>query len=244
MGRLKERHREAERLSKFASGAGGKSMAFRDSELVENDVVGAIESVGDDLRTLYNLLEQLDAHVMELHMHMALALADGCELEMLRRYRFQVIAQQLFEQTTVAQDMLAPHLERLGEGSDLNETEVNQIYFAFQEAHRILSGILERAGEMDLPELAHIEQGNFYLLSEPLVDDSPLYGESLNGEWIGSFLGQLGEVRDKLRRLHFKSLGRLVTHQEDVATRWHRRHGFDASGVPQSSIAPAEPATR
>jgi hypothetical protein len=44
--------------------------------------------------------------------------------------------------------------------------------------------------------------------------------DSLDGRWIGQFLEQLGEVIDKAKRVHFKSLGGILALQEKVAKVW------------------------
>lgn len=237
MGKLKERQKEAERLGMFLAGAGGKSLAFRGEELRKGDAQEALESVGGDIEGIEGELEQLDRRVLEIHLQLALGVAGGGELELLQRYRFQVACQAMFQRTTMIGQMVTPHLEVLGEGRQLSEDEVNRLYQALKEAHGILSAILAQAGKLELPDLAHIEQGDFYLLKDALIDDTPLYTQALDGEWIGGFLGQIGEVRDKLRRLHFKSLGRLVTLQERIALEWHQKMGFDGSVVPKSSVA-------
>ena len=56
-----------------------------------------------------------------------------------------------------------------------------------------------------------------------LVKNLPAGTESLNGEWIGRFLGQLGEVIDRTQRTLFKSLGGLLAAQEGIADQWVAR---------------------
>ena len=43
---------------------------------------------------------------------------------------------------------------------------------------------------------------------------------ALTGKWINKFLRQMGEVREKVRRIHFKSLGAILAQQEQIAHKW------------------------
>ena len=42
----------------------------------------------------------------------------------------------------------------------------------------------------------------------------------LTVKWINKFLRQMGEVREKVRRIHFKSLGAILAQQEQIAHKW------------------------
>jgi hypothetical protein len=62
-----------------------------------------------------------------------------------------------------------------------------------------------------------------FLLEKPLVYELRKGERSLEGKWINKFLGQLAEVREKLRRIHFKSLGGILSLQEKIGQQFKIR---------------------
>jgi hypothetical protein len=101
---------------------------------------------------------------------------------------------------------------------------------AFSDAHRELDSCLRRARTMLLPPMKNFQSGTplgSFLLTEPLVHG---VAESITGEWINDFLRQYGEVMDKARRIHFKSLSGVLALQEEVARRWQERQAAPAEG--------------
>jgi hypothetical protein len=59
-----------------------------------------------------------------------------------------------------------------------------------------------------------------FLMNRPLVPQLSGESNSLDGQWIGKFLADLGEVIDKMQRIHFKSLGGILALQEKITERW------------------------
>jgi hypothetical protein len=47
-----------------------------------------------------------------------------------------------------------------------------------------------------------------------------LSGEGISGEWLGKLLTLLSGVLERVKRLHFKSLGALLARQEKLAAEW------------------------
>jgi hypothetical protein len=44
--------------------------------------------------------------------------------------------------------------------------------------------------------------------------------QKITVKWVAEFLDQLGAIEDRIRRVHFKSLGALLALQEQVRESW------------------------
>ena len=62
--------------------------------------------------------------------------------------------------------------------------------------------------------------GNGDMMNQRLLPALSKSANSLDGKWIGQLLEQLGEVIDKAKRIHFKSLGGILALQEKLAEQW------------------------
>jgi hypothetical protein len=49
----------------------------------------------------------------------------------------------------------------------------------------------------------------------------PLYGDTISSDWIMKLMARLDGVVSRIQRLHFKSLGSLLTFQEKLAAEWN-----------------------
>jgi hypothetical protein len=88
---------------------------------------------------------------------------------------------------------------------------------------------LKEADALRLPALKNMKASEPlgpFLLGQPLLE--PL-GHSIDGAWIGRLLEQLGEVIDKTKRIHFRSLGGILTLQEQIAEQWAAAHAAPLS---------------
>jgi hypothetical protein len=106
---------------------------------------------------------------------------------------------------------------------NLAEGEFRYVLAVLRNARDALDANLQAAGRLHFPPLKNVTAGaplGPFLLGRPLVYRLAESAKSLDGAWIGEFLGQLGEVLDKAQRILFKSLGGILTLQEEIALRW------------------------
>ncbi len=92
-----------------------------------------------------------------------------------------------------------------------------------EAARDALGQRLHGAGQLRLPRLKNVTPGDplgSFLLNKPLIYPIERHSNRLDGEWIGKFLEQLGEVLDRAKRIHFKSLGGILALQEKLAEEW------------------------
>jgi hypothetical protein len=82
---------------------------------------------------------------------------------------------------------------------------------------------LQEAETIRTPALTNVPAGS--TLHALIVDRGDnavpeLYGNTITGEWLGKLMARLQGMLNRLRRVHFKSLGSLLAFQEKLATEW------------------------
>jgi hypothetical protein len=86
--------------------------------------------------------------------------------------------------------------------------------------------VLAEAEKLRLPAMKNMTAGQQlreFLMDQPPVRELTGREQSLDGKWIGKLLQQMGEVVEKLQRIHFKSLGGILGLQEKIAEQWKTR---------------------
>jgi hypothetical protein len=227
-----EKHREHqaehELLSGLASGElqlQSKLLEFRGGKHNPAEAPKLLKTVEADLEADTARMNDIDREVFTLHhalaRHSDPALAD----ELLSRYRFHLKLQEmmrsLFEQQQVAGNVCGflSNQQQLGEG------DLAEVVRLFAEARKKLGQALTEADELPLPALRNVEAGKplgEFLLDEDLVEKLRPDDKEIRGEWIGGFMRQIGEVTDRLRRMHFKSIGGLLALQERIEQQWRQ----------------------
>ena len=120
---------------------------------------------------------------------------------------------------------------------------------ALDDAHAALRAALVRAKTIPLPPLPNVTAGDPLrplLLTRNVVSGLDPDTNTLDGEWIGKFLGQLDEVLGKTARLLAKSLGGILARHEGIAEEYLRRGEADLCPAPvparrSSRVRPLRP---
>src|SRR5262249_41154094 len=139
--------------------------------------------------------------------------------ELAARYRFHLALQGMLRNLQGRQMAVGQAMQFLSQNRQLAEGDFHEVVRIFRDARKELGKTLKDADEHPLPALRNLEAGKplgLFLLDEDLVDRLDPDTQSIQGEWIGAFLRQLGEVTDRLRRIHFKSVGGILALQERV----------------------------
>lgn len=128
--------------------------------------------------------------------------------ELEQRGRFLVFVQAPIVALNHHRSVLTPMFARA--------SDPDQLHRALADLHRELAALLEAAERVELPELRNLAGGSTrqYLLTEPLVD--PPDPEQSLREWLGRFMPQVAHVHERLRTLHYKNLGRLLSLRERI----------------------------
>jgi Zn-dependent protease with chaperone function len=210
----------------------GRRHLAGDARRVGNEVRRELER--DDLRWA-----ELDRKVFLAHYHASRSLNREVSLELVERYRFHLTVQQILKQLGGGHDWVESVLGYLSGVTQLTEDEYRQVVDGALAAHEAFCQGLAGAGGVALPGLKHVPAGKSlgeFLLRQRTLADFRLEGKALHPKQLVRSLGKLredlGEMRDRVRRVHFKSLGGILALQESI-----REAAFGADSGPKGNGA-------
>jgi Zn-dependent protease with chaperone function len=159
--------------------------------------------------------------------HQFLAKEIGCAAEYEQRYQFHIHIQDLHQKVTDAIDIANEVLDDAdASGGEMSEGAFGRTVGGLREAVSRFNEVAMSSSRFRIPKLKHISDGpflNVFLGMNDFVHDLNAHGGCIEGAWIEDLLDRLAEVEDKLRRLHFKSLGGILALQESVVQRWRAK---------------------
>ena len=206
----------------------GMTFPFRDRDCTMRDVPGLLETVEGELKAAVEGFHDLDRQVLAAHRSAARHLDDrtgqpGREAELLERYRFHLAVQGLLRGLLGEQDRLNAVVGYLQNNPQMDEANVNEVRDMLQGIRETISDNLRDARKFRTPALTNVPAGT--PLDELIADRSDtrlgaLEGNTITGEWLGKLYGRLSGMVDRVKRLHFKSLGALLAFQERLAKEW------------------------
>ncbi len=220
------RNEEYGLLARIAQGAvelTGKDFAFRGARHPAADARRLLEQVKKELDADYEWMGTLDRRAFLVHHEMARQLGNAVREELEERYRFHLALQEIHSRLSYHRRAVHQTLDQLSGRRQVPQEEFQAALAVMREAHGALYEQLEAAGQLRMPALKNVTPGEPLgpaLMSQPLVHALSGGQNSLDGQWIGRLLGQMGEVLDRTQRLHFKSLGGILALQEKIAERW------------------------
>jgi Zn-dependent protease with chaperone function len=220
------RQEEFNRLAPLVYGAvelTGKDFQFRGAHYPAADARRLLDQVQKELDQDLDWMSSLDREAFLVYWAMARQVGEPVWRELEERYRFHLALQEIHGQLSAQSNQMRVTLDALAGRRDLTEGEFHSALGVFRQAHHVLFKNLKAADHLRLPALKNMEPGELlgpFLLSRPLIPQLGNQQNTLDGEWINQFLGQVGEVLDKTQRIHFKSLGGILALQERVAERW------------------------
>jgi Zn-dependent protease with chaperone function len=222
----RERQQECDLLARLANGAvelTGKDFQFRGARYKAKEASQWLTEVQKELDEDFVWMGALDRQVLLVHLDMARPLQQNERAELEDRYRFHLGLQQIHRELSAQNQQVQVTLGQLAGAREIPQEQFQAVIQTLQQAHDVLKEKLEAADDMRLPAMKNMQVGEPlgpFLLSQPLVHRPQQGQSSLDGAWIGQFLGQLGEVMDKARRIHFKSVGGILALQEKIVERW------------------------
>jgi Zn-dependent protease with chaperone function len=225
----------------------GTTFTFRDRQCTLRDVKRLLVEVDDELKTDSEEFDDLDRQVFLAHWSLARDLdkragETGRETELLERYRFHIILQGLLRGMLGEHGRLQSVFQFLSNNAQLQEADFNEVCNALGEIRGALSDNLADARRFKTPAFTNVPAGSS--LYDLIVDRGGiqldrLEGNTISGEWLGKLMTRLNGVLERVKRLHFKSLGSLLALQEKLTGEWSaqaRTGGID----PSSSMASRE----
>jgi Zn-dependent protease with chaperone function len=173
----------------------------------------------DDLRWA-----ELDRRVFLAHYHASRSLKQEITRELVERYRFHLAVQQILKPLGSQHDWLRSAVYYLSNVSQVTEDEYQALVKGAQDSQKVLSQCLNSANSLVLPELKHVTAGQSlgeFLRRQKQITDFRLEEKALLPKRLfGTLLTserQLGEMRERVRRVHFKSLGGILALQESIS---------------------------
>src|SRR5262249_25097346 len=140
-----------------------------------------------------------------------------------KRYDFHLTSQDMLRKLNAERNHMEATLNFLSGRRELQQHEFRAALKACRDAQKSLKKVLGTADDLPLPDLANMKKGKplgHFLLAKKLVHSLDTDEGTLRGEWINKLMNQIGEVQEKLRRIHFKSLGGILILQDRIHAKW------------------------
>ncbi|MCI0705068.1 MAG: M48 family metallopeptidase, partial [Planctomycetia bacterium] len=202
-----------------------------------------IKDIDKKLDTLWEWLRSLDRRVYLIHVQMAGAVNPALKTELVERYQFQLEVQRLYSEARYNQERALAFARLLFSlPPDQVHPELGaEIMNILRQSWRALKKIIQDAREINLPAMKNFEEGERladFILEGKMVPEPPLSYVRL--DWCQKLVDQLAAVRSRCFRLHCKSLGGILSLQEQVAVKWQQLREPVAAEVVEVEAVAAE----
>ncbi len=224
---LKDVNDELRRLRKESDGTLSKKLKRKIKDLEKDR-----EDLNDWFRTL-------DRRVYLVYVQMSYRVNHDDYYELINRYRFHMAIQGIFKTVRGHYEDAELHvnvyfaLEKMNAPPHVKNAHGTETLYTLREARKALKKVLREAREINMPAMKNFEEGERlaeFLLDQDLIREAGESGVSM--KWVFKLFRQLEEVERKAARLHFKSLGQILTLQEGIADRFLVAKGFKQAEAP------------
>jgi len=208
-----------------------------------------IKDLERDREDLNDWFRTLDRRVYLVYVQMSYRVNHDDYYELINRYRFHMAIQGIYKTVRHHYEESDLHmnvhfaLEKMNAPPQVKNAHVTELLHTLREARKALKGVLREAREINMPAMKNFEEGERlaeFLLDEDLIREAGESGVSF--KWIQKLFRQLQEVERKAARLHFKSLGQILTLQEGIADRFLIAKGFKQGDAPIIDEGESKPA--
>ncbi|MBX9581894.1 MAG: M48 family metalloprotease [Gemmataceae bacterium] len=209
-----------------------------------------LKKLAEESDKAWEWFQALDRRSYLVHVQAAAAVNPAWRTELADRYRFQQEVQRMFREARFHQEKshaFASHLFNIPP-DQVHPDLLAEVMQVLREARRALKKVLQDAREVNLPAMRNFEEGERladFILEEKLVPELP--ETYVKGTWVGKLLTQLDTVKQRCRRLHFKSLGGILELQERIAAAWRESRApveaevVEAAEFPNAPVAARAP---
>lgn len=221
------------------------TFTFRGRRRDARDVKRLLRQVERELEESYAWMTRLDRRVFLCYYQMALSLGEEFAEELRSRYEFHIALQVIDRALGDEHDRLEAVFAFLNKQTNtaLHPNDFQAVLRAFRQAYAVLDQSLYTADNMPIPALKNLEEGTplgQFLMDRPLVKKFRPSGR-ISGKQVGKFLDQLQEVRTKVGRIHFKSLGGILALQERIGKQWTPEAATVLEALPVAEAIPLAP---
>jgi Zn-dependent protease with chaperone function len=235
-------------------------LEFRGRNYDVREAKRLLKKVDKELEEDRQFFEGIDRRAFLVYYQMASQADDKLRKEFFKRYDFHLTSQDMLRKLNTERNHMEATLNFLSGRRELQQHEFRAALKACRDAQKSLKKVLGTADDLPLPDLANMKKGKplgHFLLDKKLVHALDTDEGTLRGEWINKLMNQIGEVQEKLRRIHFKSLGGILLLQDRIHQRWKEylasmptvaavteepAGGKPAPSVPSPAVAAAKPA--
>lgn len=185
-----------------------------------------LKKLSEESDKAWEWFQGLDRRSYLAHLQAASAVRPAWRTELADRYRFQQEVQRMFREARFHQEKshaFATYLFNIP-SEQAHPELVGEVMQVLREARRALKKVVQDAREVNLPAMRNFEEGERladFILEDKLVAELP--ETYVKGVWVQKLLTQLNKVKQRCRRLHFKSLGGILALQEQIAAGWRER---------------------
>ena len=184
-----------------------------------------LEDLEEDFQVLTDWFTSFDRRVYMVHAHMAVQTNPERLQELVARYAFHLSVQDLHRDIIAAHDRVIDIVDGLEHfGTELPEGYFELARETFAAARGAMKDCLGRARDLRTPAMANIDMGSRL---DRLIFDYELLREPpwaiIKSTWINKLLTQIGQMRNRLRRMDFKSLGAILQMQDRLAAEWRNK---------------------
>ena len=179
------------------------------------------KKVDKEIKSESGWLADIDKKVFMTYFQMGLHINQEIAEELYRRYDFHLSVQDIWYEL---QNRNPPIQSAIGflnstDASNLQSHQFKEILNVFRDTHKVLRKMLKTSEDMILPGLKNLPKGNTlrpFLLNKELVESVSKYEQSISINWMNKLIGQFGEMKEKVDRIHYKSLAGILTLQEKI----------------------------
>jgi Zn-dependent protease with chaperone function len=203
-------------------------LEFRGDTYDLDDAKRLLKKVDKEIEKDNRWLGELDKKVFMTYFQMALHINQEVAEELYRRYDFHLELQAIWYELTKQNRPVQAAIAFLNnqQSGQLQSHHFKELLNIFRDAHKAMKSMLRNSEDLTLPGLKNLPVGlplRPFLLNKNLVDGLSKYDQRISDRWIGRLLDQFKEMKDKVDRIHFKSLAGILVLQEKIGNECARR---------------------
>jgi len=169
----------------------------------------------------------LDRRAFLVYYQMGMQIDEKLRKELFKRYDFHLTCQDMLRKLSAEKAHMEAVLAMVARRQQpLEHHEFRAALKACRDAQKSLKKVLTTADDLPMPDMANMKKGKpvgHFLLDKKMVHSLDSDESSVSPQWINALMSQLSEVKAKLMRIHFKSLGGMLILQDRIHQKW-REH--------------------
>ncbi|MDX2003241.1 MAG: M48 family metalloprotease [Chitinophagales bacterium] len=221
MSKFNTLNQELQKLNEIANGQNTvKQFQFRDTQYRKTDAPELGKQVLAEMEPYFEWFKPFDEKILAIHIAMA-AKQPAAQQELLDRYKFQNLIIKLQQQILEIQNHLFEDINSLRSLTQVTESDLASHNMRFKSRLKELTTLLNSTNNVLIPALKNMDQNTSLrsFLAKEIVKE-PSQGTF---QWVNDLAAQLQEIKSRLDRLYHKSLGNILTLQEQIASNYARR---------------------